>query len=848
MKKEDHKSLCEALLIADGEAAVIELLQDFGFWEQPELWRHYGDVENNWGQSGNQQSLAEAALAEKIVNSVDARLINECYIRGIDPKDTHSPSTVRDAVADFFDDDKGGKIATGDVIKEWGDEKIRSIAEQTTLCTTGERPSQLNITIADSGEGQTARRLPETILSLSKSNKMYIPFVQGQFNQGGTGALRFCGIDNLQLVVSRRNPALLGDNPALEDREWCFTVVRRERPEKGRKNSIYTYLAPIGVGTQANDREGTVLSFAADTFGIFPNDDGPYNRHAGYGTAIKMYDYNFMGERSNILRGKSLLSRLDLLLPEIALPVRFYEYRTNKDGAYLKVGSRRTTAMGLLRRISDSANVEKDFPVSIPLQPDGEKLIARIYAFVPTGSSRDEENGTQNGKGRKLGGARNYRKNEGVLFLRNGQTQGSWPKDFFRRNNVKMKPLADDLLVFVECDDLSDFVREDLFMPSRDRLAENAFKTSLVKALEDTVRECSQLKELRNKRQEERLQARIEEERPLADVLKSLIQGSPNLTTLLQMGQRIPAPFNTQATSADETIKFEGKYYPSVFKYKGIEYGSTVVLSRPINNRIRLTFETNAENKYFTRSVERGSFDLVWTDCDGNETNASITGPTLKNGIATVMVSFPEEAEVDKEINYFARVEDSMRSFEIPIDITPIAEVHRKGGGSGDSNNPPGKRKGNEREKPMEMALPKIQRIYRDDWDRVGFDEYTSMKVESLGPTGADENTEIYEFMVNMDNTPLKNESKQKRLTEEQHKLLCEQFLYGNVLIGLSLLLEDKKTSKNGSPDSDMPTENIEEKIESVCKAMAPFIPALISLGSAELELDNHIEGLEEVG
>lgn len=848
MKGEDHKSLCEALLKADGESTVIDLLKDYNFWDRPELWRHYGDVENNWGQSGNQQSLAEAALAEKIVNSVDARLINECFMRGIDPKGTYAPRSVSDAVAEFFDDRKGGKIATGDGIKEWGDEKIRSIAEEATLCTTGERPSQLNITIADSGEGQTAQRLPDTILSLSKSNKMYIPFVQGQFNQGGTGALRFCGTHNLQLVISRRNPAILGENPAPEDHEWCFAVVRRERPEKGRKNSIYTYLAPVGVGEQAKEREGSVLSFAADTFGIFPNDDGPYERHADYGTAIKLYDYNFMGERSNILRGKSLLSRLNLLLPEIALPVRFYEYRTNKDGAYLSVGSRRTTAMGLLRRISDSDNVEKGFPVSIPLQPDGEKLIAHIYAFVPTGSSRNEEEGSLDGKVRKLGGARSYRKNEGVLFLRNGQTQGSWPKDYFRRNNVKMKPLADDLLVFVECDDLSDFVREDLFMPSRDRLAENAFKTSLLKALEDTVRECPQLKELRNKRQEERLQARIEEEHPLADVLESLIQGSPNLATLLQMGQRIPAPFNTQVTSADETIKFRGKYYPTVFKYKGVEYGTAVDLSRPINHRIRLTFETNAEDKYFTRAVERGSFDLVWTDCGRDEKNVSITGPNLKNGIATVMMGFPEEAEVGKKINYLARVKDSMRSFEIPIHITPSAEVHRKGGGSGDGINPPGKRRGNEREKSMEMALPNIKRIYREDWDRVGFDEFTSMKVESLGPTGADENTEIYEFMVNMDNTPLKNESKQKRLTEEQHRLVCEQFLYGNVLIGLSLLLEDKKTNKNGSPDSDVPIENIEERIESVCRAMAPFIPALVSLGSAELELDNHFEGLEEVG
>ena len=78
----DHKRLCEDLLRADGESAVVEILRGAGYWNRPELWRHYGDVENNWGQSGNQQSLAEAALAEKIVNSVDARLISECWKKG----------------------------------------------------------------------------------------------------------------------------------------------------------------------------------------------------------------------------------------------------------------------------------------------------------------------------------------------------------------------------------------------------------------------------------------------------------------------------------------------------------------------------------------------------------------------------------------------------------------------------------------------------------------------------------------------------------------------------------------------------------------------------------------------
>ena len=160
---------------------------------------------------------------------------------------------------------------------------------------------------------------------------------------------------------------------------------------------------------------------------------------------------------------------------------------------------------------------------------------------------------------------------------------------------------------------------------------------------------------------------------------------------------------------------------------------------------------------------------------------------------------------------------------------------------------PPGKGNGRERERPMEMAPPKIRRVYSEDWEDLNFDGNTAMKVESLGPSASDENTEIYEFKINMDNIPLKNESKHKRLTKEQQSLLSEQFLYANVLIGLSLLLEDEKTNKSESPDSDTLTETIEERIDSVSRTLAPFIPALVSLGSGDLESDDHLEGLEGI-
>ena len=119
------------------------------------------------------------------------------------------------------------------------------------------------------------------------------------------------------------------------------------------------------------------------------------------------------------------------------------------------------------------------------------------------------------------------------------------------------------------------------------------------------------------------------------------------------------------------------------------------------------------------------------------------------------------------------------------------------------------------------------------------------MKIESLGYSD-DETSEFYEFKVNMDNMPLESEAKLKRLSKEATALLREQFMYANVLIGLSMILEDKRARKTENPDEDAPSETIEERVEATCRALAPFVPALISLGSSDLDTDDVVEGLEE--
>ena len=65
------------------------------------------------------------------------------------------------------------------------------------------------------------------------------------------------------------------------------------------------------------------------------------------------------------------------------------------------------------------------------------------------------------------------------------------------------------------------------------------------------------------------MNARLRDEKPLADVLQSLIKSSPNLVTLLQMGQRISAPFNTRPSGGGSGERFWGRSLPNLLQVQG---------------------------------------------------------------------------------------------------------------------------------------------------------------------------------------------------------------------------------------------------------------------------------------
>jgi hypothetical protein len=826
MNNEQAKELCLNLIRADSEEAVISLLRQVGFWDDLRHWRLYDDNENNFSAIGNQKARPEDALVEKLINSVDARLIDECRRRGIDPECDDAPQSIREAVARYFDGEEAAASSTAGLLRNWSKSKRTDIAEGITLAATGSAPGQGNrnpcFTISDRGEGQTPEGMPGTLLSLTRSYKIRIIFVQGKFHMGGTGVLKFCGKHNLQLIVTRRDPAVLGERPLESDTQWGFTVVRRIVPEGAVRSSVYMYLAPLTEGRSPG--KGGVPRFSADSLPIFPEGRNAYARESPHGTLIKLYEYEATGCKSNILMRDGLLRRVEVLLPEVALPIRFHECRPSYKG---HEGSFDNTLTGIVIRLEDDKSNALEFsPSTCPINVAGEHMSATLYAF-------------------KRGKADTYRKDEGIVFTRNGQTHAHLTKDFFRRKQVGLSYMADSLLVMVDCSNLSVVAGEDLFLNSRDRLSKGPLRTEIDNAIADWLRHHQGLRELSERRRREETDEQLKDSKPLEDILRRVLRVSPILSRLFLAGERITNPFRTTSVTS-EAAPFDGKAHPTFFKFKDKPYGTVLKRDCHINLRCRITFETDVVDDYFGRPAHQGEFRLYIQHGDVRHAVEDYVGPNLQNGIATLSVRLPANCQVGDQLDFVASVDDStlLDPFEncFTVTVKGAAEVRS---GTGKKGNPPSEKPGGEHEVATGIQLPEITRVYatsengRKTWGDLSpaFDKNSALRVKRRPPGEGGAPSEVYDFFINMDNLYLQSELK---VSTKDAEVTATRFEIGMVLLGLALL----QGSKNGqghqaddiNGDQEGEEEDVEETVEQTTRVIAPILlPMIQSLGALDL-------------
>lgn len=740
----DSFVLFQKLVQAENEETVDAILDSGGYFNDDEnIWSPLG-FENNFSAIGNQQSDPTGALVEKVINGIDAVLMEGCFALGIDPEGPDAPQTMTEAVERFFSV-RDGRIGNVDSKKQ------RELADNIHLVAVGSKQNP-NYLIVDRGEGQTPARFPDTFVSLMKSNKLRIPFVQGKFNSGGTGILQFCGDQNYELIVSRRHPGCPVDPGDQTAHLWGFTIVRRMLPSNGRRSSVYVYLAP----------GGQVPTFQADEIKVLPGRSSqnqpapPYAIGLPYGTCIKLYNYRW---QARTLVTTTARYELEQFLHSPCLPFRLTETREGYTAHYYS-----TTVVGgwtgaVIGDDEDgSSKLEDGFPAYGDLTlPKVGKLPYQIAVFKE--------------------GTKKRHIPHGIFFVVNGQVHGALSSDFISRH-LHFEYLKDNygpLLVSVDCTDMNQRIREDFFMASRDRVRRNEVYKMIEEMLATDLKNHPGLQEINQRRRQREVEKHLTEEAPLS-ALQHLLDTDPTLSSLFAAGDHL-----VSSTGPAKQAPFVGRKFPSYFKLSKDPKGGLVVPC-PINRTCRVEFETDVVNDYFLRSNDPGRI-LIEPSPDLCEHSH------LWNGRFDARFAVPWTAQPGDLVEVTVTVTDIEREarampfvskFSLKAEPEVSDEPHLGGHPGQRGPDSKGTRRG------VVLALPTIKEVHKGEWNSFDppFTQYDALRVRHDGKGG-------YDCFVNVDNSFLLTEVARAR--DEERQLFKYWFVYGLVLAAMGMIRHNRR-------------------------------------------------------
>lgn len=604
----------DRLLTAPDEEEVTRVLDSVGTkvaWQPLPIGQGDGSSnESNFSVIENQQSSPVAALIEKVTNSIDAILMRKCLEAGIDPRSPSAPTSMGEAIERFFAPD----------FKNWhllGVRRAQAEAIQIVATGSTKRPCLM---VYDDGEGQHPDDFERTFLSLLRGNKNDIPFVQGKYNMGGTGAIVFCGRHRYQLIGSKRFDGS-GD--------FGFTLVRRHplsaEEERTRKNTWYEFLKVDG---------------RIPRFPLAELDAGLANRKFRTGTLIKLFDYDLPAGTRGALPQEPRRA-IDQHLFEPALPV----YLVDNKERYPNNKVLQIDCFGLKRRLEgENKYIEKTFSVTSDEHDLGRlKITCYVFRSKADGQSVKE---TRDNIQRDF-----FHDGMSVLFALNGQVHGHFTGEFITWA-LKMQLLKHHLLIHVDCTGLHYGFRNELFMASRDRLKAGD-ETNILRKRVAAILLKSELVDIYN----ERKNAITVEGGDAKDLLKAFSKNLPfnkDLLRLLNQTFKIeqsgddpkakPEPQKPKVQKVKEP--FQPKRYPSFFRMKGSD--TERFLTIPEREEKSIQFATDAEDHYFDRAEDPGDLKVSILQFRRNDANGGdAPGPVDDPGrLLDVRKASPKEGTV----------------------------------------------------------------------------------------------------------------------------------------------------------------------------------------------------------
>ena len=645
----------------------------------PENWRPLGGNDSNYGVVENQQSNPVAALVEKITNSIDAILMRKCSEAEIDPRSSEAPQTLQEAIQRFFPESRDWRLGRG---RE--SQKLNEQAESIQILRDGK-----SLLVYDDGEGQHPEDFETTFLSLLRKNKNDIPFVQGKYNMGGSGALVFCGKRRYQLIASKRFN---------RTGKFGFTLVRRHplsaEEQRRFKNTWYEYLT---------------IDNKIPAFQISDLDLRLFRRRFVTGTVIKLYSYELTGN-SDVSRDLGRSVQEFLYAP--ALPFYMVQDRSeNRDAS--GTHTPRRVVFGLKHRLGE----DSEFIEEVIHEKYEDAEIGVMHVTVHVFRVRA---GARSAKETRQAISNNYFKNNMVvLFSINGQVHGYWTSEFVTRT-LKYNLLKDHVLIHVDCTDMNLPFRNELFMASRDRLKQGRESSKLRKVLSDHLRE-GRLAEIYKRR---KAMLSVDEAED-TDFLQKMAQDFPmneELRQLLYQAFRVQEAAPKPRPSADrpsserpkpEPKPFHPKRFPTFFKLDAKPQGDRTVLAAPLNGTKTVRFETDVANDYFDRTEEPGDMEIAVMDYVPNKARGGnrkgtvnqitdafrISRKSPSDGVIKLVLEPNENVQVGDEVH--VRVDLKNPAGE---DFTQMFWVR--------ITEPPAEPKEDTQPVPEPLGLPQLVRVY----------------------------------------------------------------------------------------------------------------------------------------
>ena len=741
------EKLCLDIATTEDGDDVKKILEKYSLWDNTNNWKAvgFGEEYNNSSIIGNQQSNPANALVEKLVNCGDSALVLRCREEGINPYGENAPKNVKEAMQKFFG------VLDGKWMNLQPKERTNLAEIYCNLIATGEKGAGANptYTILDKGEGQHPEDFTKTFMSLIVKNKVGINFVQGKFGMGSFGAVNFCKKYGLQLIISKKNPSLVEVG---QKNDWGFTVVRKIPPSKYQRCSQWQYLV-------VNDQ---IPSFFKDDLKLYPGEYPlAYGGEFRFGSFVKLYNYEIGASlRANIVF--DLNFRINSLLVNPVVPVKFHERREGFKGNSFAV-----TLDGLETRLErDRKNVVEDgFPSHFSFNVRDQNFQGNIYAFK---KYSDFENKIKTDTSKYA---------NGVIFTINGQTNGSLNRGFFGQGKLKYENISKNLLVIIDCSNVDSEHIEQIFKNDRERISQEEIVKEIKMAIADILEKHSGIRKFQNEWKSSQIRE-IQDNQNTKELFEKLISKNKNLTNYFLKGNKIDAPFSKEE---GEKEKYIGEYWPDFFETKK-KHTKDNPREAEKGRSYRINLLTNAQNDYFSRSQNQGS----WKIFRFNEDITYKSGVQLSGFDGKWTLTLPE---IETELQHYRLEVSDIKKYNNPI----ICEFFLK---LQDKKDRPNSESNNKKNKSVQFNLPKIIPLTMDDFDEYEIDEMDILFVNQT----MDDN----EFYLNMDNRHIQNYYKTLKDTEADYAK--EQYKLSASMLGLVLIDQYKKDYPEESQVDNIPT------------------------------------------